>query len=48
VLVLTAYESLAPRQVAAILGISEANVHSTLHVARQKLQRELAAYLAEK
>ena len=48
VLVLTAYESLAPRQVAAILGISEANVHSTLHVARQRLQKELAAYLAEK
>lgn len=48
VLVLTAYESLPPRQVAAVLGISEANVHSTLHVARQRLRKELAAYLAEK
>jgi RNA polymerase sigma-70 factor (ECF subfamily) len=48
VLVLTVYESLTPREVAAILGISEANVYSTLHVARQKLQKELAAYLAEK
>jgi RNA polymerase sigma-70 factor (ECF subfamily) len=48
VLVLTAYESLAPREIADVLGISEANVHSTLHVARQRLRRELAPYLAEK
>jgi RNA polymerase sigma-70 factor (ECF subfamily) len=47
VLVLTAYESFAPREVAVILGISEANVYSTLHIARQRLQKELAAYLAE-
>jgi RNA polymerase sigma factor (sigma-70 family) len=48
VLVLTVYQALTPRQVGEILGISEANVHSTLHVARQRLQKELAAYLAEK
>ena len=31
-----------------VLGISEANVHSTLHVARERLRRELAPYLVEK
>lgn len=48
VLVLTAFEGLTLREVAATLAISEANVHSTLHVARQRLKRELAPYLVEK
>ena len=29
-------------------GISESNVHATLHVARQRLRTELAPWLAEK
>lgn len=48
VLVLSVYEGLAPRQVAAVLGISEANVHTTLSLARARLRRSLASYLAEK
>jgi RNA polymerase sigma-70 factor (ECF subfamily) len=48
VLVLVAYEGLAPREVAGLLGISESNVHATLHVARERLRRELAPYLLER
>ncbi len=48
VLILTTYEGLAPHEVAQILRISKANVHATLHVARQRLREELAAYLMEK
>lgn len=46
VLVLTVYEELPARQIAAIVGITEANVHSTLHAARATLKRKLAQYLA--
>ncbi len=48
VLVLMTYEELTAAQTALVLGISEANVHSTLHVARERLRRELAPYLVEK
>ena len=48
VLVLTAYEGFTPREVAEVLGISEANVYATLHVARQRLRKELAGNLMEK
>ena len=48
VLVLTAYEGLSSREVADVLGISEANVYATLHVARQRLRKELAPHLVEK
>lgn len=48
VLVLITYEGLDPREVADLLGVTEANVYSTLHVARRKLRSELAAWLGEK
>jgi len=48
VMVLTAYEGFAIREVAALLGISEANVYATLGVARERLRRELAPYFAER
>ena len=48
VLVLIAYEGLTPREVAGVLGISESNVHSTLHAARERLRGELARHLLEK
>ncbi|MEX2118426.1 MAG: RNA polymerase sigma factor [Pirellulales bacterium] len=48
VLVLVAYEGFSTSEVAAAVGISEANVHSTLHAARNRLKRQLAAYLAER
>lgn len=44
VLVLTVYEGLSTRQVADLVGISEANVHSTLWAARSRLKARLAAY----
>jgi RNA polymerase sigma-70 factor (ECF subfamily) len=48
VLVLVSYEGLSPREVAEVLGITEANVHATLHVARKRLRRELALDFLEK
>jgi RNA polymerase sigma-70 factor, ECF subfamily len=48
VLVLTAYEQLRPREVADVLGISEANVYANLHYARARLREELTPYLTEK
>ena len=48
VLVLTAYEGLTIAETAATLEMSEANVHSTLHVARNRLREELRPYLQEK
>ncbi len=48
VLVLMMYEDLTALETAQVLGISEANVHSTLHIARERLRRELAPYLVEK
>ena len=48
VLVLIAYEGLSPAEVARVLGISEANVHATLHVARRRLRTQLASLLMER
>ncbi len=48
VLVLTAYEGLSIAETAATLEMSEANVNSTLHVARNRLRDELRPYLQEK
>jgi RNA polymerase sigma-70 factor (ECF subfamily) len=48
VMVLTAFEGFSPRQTATLLSITEANVHSTLAVAREKLRKELASYLIER
>lgn len=47
VLILTMYEQLPPREVAAVLDISEANVYTSLHQARARLRKELAKYLEE-
>lgn len=47
VLVLIAYEGLSPAEVAGVLGITEANVHATLHLARKRLRKQLAFHLAE-
>ena len=48
VLVLSVYEDFTATQVAEVLKISEANVYSTLHLARQRLKGQLANYLTEK
>jgi len=48
VLVMIGFEGLSVSEVASMLSISEANVHSTLHVARSRLRKHLAPYLAEK
>ena len=48
VLVLSVYEGMTASQVADVLLIAESNVYSTLYAARQRLARELAAYLAAK
>jgi RNA polymerase sigma-70 factor, ECF subfamily len=47
VLVLVTYHGLSPREVAAVLDISESNVHAQLHYARARLRAELAPYLTE-
>lgn len=44
VLVLMVYEGLSTREVAGVVGISEANVHSTLSAARSRLKVRLAPY----
>jgi RNA polymerase sigma-70 factor, ECF subfamily len=48
VMVLTAFEGFSPQEVADLVGITVTNVHATLGVARERLRRELAAYLAER
>jgi RNA polymerase sigma-70 factor, ECF subfamily len=44
VLVLSVYEGMSTRDVAGVVGISEANVHSTLSAARSRLKARLAPY----
>jgi len=48
VLVLMSYEGLTAAETAEVLGTTTANVHSTLHVARERLRRQLAPFLAER
>ncbi len=48
VLILVTYEGFSPQEVAGLLGISQANVHATLHVARKRLRRELGSHLLER
>jgi RNA polymerase sigma-70 factor (ECF subfamily) len=48
VMVLTAFEGLSPKETAELLGMTQANVHSALAVARDRLRRELAPYFAER
>lgn len=45
VLVLAMYEQLTSCEIAAVLGINQANVYTTLHQARARLRKELAEYL---
>ena len=45
VLVLIAFERLSTSETAAIVGISEQNVHATLSAARARLKQRLAPYL---
>lgn len=47
VLVLHAYEGLSTAEVADVLGVTEQNVRTNLHLARRRLKAELAPYLAE-
>jgi RNA polymerase sigma-70 factor (ECF subfamily) len=47
VIVLSAYEGMSPREIAAVLEISEANVHATLYAARHRLRRQLEPYFAD-
>jgi DNA-directed RNA polymerase specialized sigma24 family protein len=47
-MVLTAFEGLSPKETAELLGMTQANVHSALAVARDRLRRELAPYFAER
>jgi RNA polymerase sigma-70 factor (ECF subfamily) len=47
VLVLTAFELLAPADAATTLGITEQNLRTTLHLARAALRRRLEPYLSE-
>ncbi|MBN1853804.1 MAG: sigma-70 family RNA polymerase sigma factor [Pirellulales bacterium] len=48
VLVLMTYEQFSPEEVSKMLGISTANVYTTLHMARKKLRMALAQYLPTK
>jgi len=48
VMVLTVYEELSVEEVATLLGITEQNVHATLHIARRRLRDELSESLIEK
>lgn len=47
VLILVAYEQMPTAQAAAVLGISEQNARTNLHLARQVLKTRLAGYLGE-
>ena len=47
VLVLSIYEMQDSTNIAAVLGISEQNVRTNLHLARQRMKELLAPYLAE-
>jgi RNA polymerase sigma-70 factor (ECF subfamily) len=47
VLVLSAYEQMSHSEIAAALEMSEQNVRTTLHVARERLRERLARYLIE-
>jgi RNA polymerase sigma-70 factor (ECF subfamily) len=48
VMILVSFEGLSVAETASVLEITEANVHATLAVARSRLTRELAPYLARR
>jgi RNA polymerase sigma-70 factor (ECF subfamily) len=45
VLVLSAYEQVSNAEVASMLAMSEQNVRTTLHLARQRLKERLSKYI---
>ena len=47
VLVLIAYEQMSPTEVAKMLEMSEQNVRTNLHFARQRLKAQLQPYMTE-
>lgn len=47
VFVLLTWEGMTVNEASEALGMTPANVHSTLHVARSRLREELAPYLVE-
>jgi RNA polymerase sigma-70 factor (ECF subfamily) len=47
VLVLVAYEGMSGREAADALGVSEQNVRTSLHLARQKMREMLAPHVGE-
>src|SRR5262245_19105587 len=48
VFVLITYEGLEVKEVGKILGINTGNIRTNLHLARERLRKNLAPYLAEK
>jgi len=48
VLVLLTYEQLSVKEAAKLLATSEQNVRTNLHFARERLKKDLSAYLSEK
>jgi RNA polymerase sigma-70 factor (ECF subfamily) len=48
VLVLLTYEQLSVSEAAKVLETSEQNVRTNLHFARERLKKDLSAYLSEK
>jgi RNA polymerase sigma-70 factor (ECF subfamily) len=48
VMVLTSFEGFSVQEAAELLGITEANVYSTLAVARGRLSKELAPYFVRR
>ncbi len=48
VMVLSAFDAMDAREIAAVLRISEASVYANLHLARTRLRGRLEHYLAEK
>jgi RNA polymerase sigma-70 factor, ECF subfamily len=47
VLVLVVYEQMTSAQAAEVLGITDQNARTTLHLARQRLREQLAPYFVE-
>jgi RNA polymerase sigma-70 factor (ECF subfamily) len=47
VLVLSSYEGFSTSEIALVVGISEQNVRTTLHLARQRMRASLARYGSE-
>ena len=46
-LVLIAYEEMSTSDAAAVLNVSEQNVRTNLHFARERMREKLAKYMSE-